>query len=44
MEKFFSTFHGADLDRFTECIAAIRKNGASYKMRSNHENWQHHCV
>ena len=29
MENLFSKFHGADLDRLTECIAAIRKAGLS---------------
>ena len=29
MENLFSKFHGADLDRLTECITAIRKAGLS---------------
>ena len=29
MENIFAQFHGADLERLTDCIAAVRKNGLS---------------
>ena len=44
MENIFSQFHGADLERLTDCIAAVRKNGLSIDQHTHaglNENSEH---